>query len=111
MLRRKIVKSCPTLVILRSSFLVYKEPSSGALLDWNSQACTECAREQGSADEAPMRLPEGEKSLLTDVVRARDTVEVNLDLSLGTALDDGPRQTICAFADEFALQDNLDSIS
>lgn len=58
-----------------------------------------------------MRLPEGEKGLLAGAVGTGDTVEVDLYFSCGTALGDGPRQTICPFPDKLPTQDNSDSIS
>jgi hypothetical protein len=58
-----------------------------------------------------MRLPEGEKDLLAHVVGTGDTVEINLDFSLRTALGDGVRQTIRPFPNKLPIQDNSDSIS
>ncbi len=58
-----------------------------------------------------MRLPEGQKGLLTGVVRTSDAVEINLDFLFRTTLGDGFRQTICPFSDKLSVQDNPDPIS
>jgi hypothetical protein len=58
-----------------------------------------------------MRLPEGEKGLLTGVVRTSDTVEINLDFPFRTTLGDGFRQTVCPFSDQLPIQDDFDPIS
>jgi hypothetical protein len=72
---------------------------------------TECACEEGGTDETPMRLLEGEKSLLTVAVHASDTIEIDVDLSFGTELSDALRHAIRPFPDEFPFQDNLGSIA
>ena len=58
-----------------------------------------------------MCLPEGEKGLLTGVVRTSDTVEINLDFPFRATLGNGFRQTNCPFPDKLSIQDNSDSIS
>jgi len=58
-----------------------------------------------------MRLTEIEKGLLTVLVHASDTVEIDFDRSFITEFVDGLRHSILPFPDEFTFQDNSESIA
>jgi len=59
----------------------------------------------------PMRLREREECLLAGAIRTSNSVEIDLNFPIGTAVRNSLGQALCPFPNQLSSEENLGSIA